>query len=277
VESRPICPGCRAFISRADRVCPYCDFELAPAAKTRSDVARSLGALLPENGQVTTYIIVVNLFLYLATGLFSTQNTRGGSFFNIDGMTLFLFGAKDASYIFRGEWWRLITAGFLHGGILHIFMNSMGLHQLGELIDELVGPGKLIVIYVASTITGFLLSSYWSPALSIGASAGVFGLIGAAVGAGANERGSFGRDIKAYFARFAIFAFFSSFLIGQTDHAAHLGGLIGGGVVAYVITLPAFKRPQQQRYWNIAGLAAAGLVVVCFVIQLLNTLRFLRS
>jgi rhomboid protease GluP len=277
VESRPICPQCRAFISRADKICPYCEFQLGPVAKAPADVARALGNLLPESGQTTTYIIAVNFFLYLATGLFSTQNVRGGSFMDIDMTTLFIFGAKEQSYIFRGEWWRLITAGFLHGGMLHIFMNSVGLYQLGELIEETVGPGKLLVVYVFSTITGFFLSAVWSNSLSVGASAGVFGLIGAAIGAGINERGWFGRHLRAYFIRFAIFAFFSSFLIRGVDHFAHLGGLLGGAGAAYLITLPMFSVPRQQRYWNIAGLGMAALVVVSFLIQLLRALNYLRG
>ncbi len=277
MESRPICPNCRAFISRADRVCPYCEFEIAPAPKGGIDAARTLGNLLPQNGQITNYILIVNGFLYLAMALFNSQNIRGGGFFDLSGSTLFLFGAKEPNYIFHGEYWRLVTAGFLHAGIMHIGMNSWGLYDLGSQAEEAFGAGRLLVIYVISSITGFLFSSLFAPSLSVGASAAIFGLIGAMIAYGVNQRSSFGSYVKAAYTRTAVWALLISFLIPFTDNWAHLGGLAGGFATAYVAGHPRLSRARHERYWNIAGLAMAAVIVLSFVVQLFGALRLLQS
>jgi len=277
VESRPICPNCRAFISKADRVCPYCEFELAPKPKGNTDAARAISSLLPQDGQIIVYILAVNGFLYLAMALFNMQNVRGGSIMDLSGSTLFLFGAKEPNYIFHGEWWRLITAGFLHAGVIHIMMNSWGLYDLGMQAEEAFGAGKLIVIYVLSSIAGFLASSLFAPSLSVGASAGIFGLIGAMIAYGVNQRSSFGSYVKGAYTRTAVWALLISFLIPYTDNWAHMGGLAGGFAAAYVAGHPRLSQPRQERYWNIAGLAMAGFVVICFVVQLVKTLNYLQS
>ena len=277
VEPRPICTNCRAFISRADRVCPYCEFELAPALKANPDPARAIGSLLPQNGQITIYILAVNGFLYFAMALFNQQNISGGSFFDLSGTTLFLFGAKEPTYIFHGEWWRLVTAGFLHASVIHIGMNSWGLYDLGAQAEEAFGSGKMLVIYVLSSICGFLASSLLAPSLSIGASAGIFGLIGAMIAFGLNERSSFGSHVKAAYTRTAVWAMVISFMIPYTDNWAHIGGLAGGFGVAYIVGHPRVIKPKQERYWNVVGLAIAALVVICFVVQLFSTLKYLQS
>lgn len=272
-----MCPNCRAFISRADRVCPYCEFELAPAAKTRFDAARTISALLPQNGQIIVYILAVNGFLYIAMALFNAQNTRGGGFFDLSGSTLFLFGAKEPNYIFHGEWWRLVTAGFLHASIIHIMMNSWGLYDLGAQAEEAFGAGRMLVIYVVSSITGFLASSLFAPSLSVGASAGIFGLIGAMIAFGINQRSSMGSYVKSAYTRTAVWALLISFMIPYTDNWAHIGGLAGGFGAAYLAGHPSLSKPRQERYWDVAGLGVAGIVVICFVVQLLATLRYLQS
>ncbi len=277
MDSRPICPNCRAFISRADRVCPYCEFELAPAPKTNIDAARTLGSLMPQNGQLITYILSVNVFLYLAMALFNQMNVTGGEIFNLSGGTLFLFGAKEPNYIFHGEWWRLITAGFLHAGVMHIGMNSWALYSLGGQAEEAFGPGRLLVIYVFGSITGFLASSIFAPSLSVGASAGIFALIGAMIAFGIQQKSTLGSYVKSAYTKVAIWAILISFLIPFTDNWAHIGGLAGGFAAAYVAAHPNLSLPRQERYWNIAGLGVAGIVVLSFIIQLLSALRILST
>jgi hypothetical protein len=90
---------------------------------------------------------------------------------NLDMETLWEFGAKlPQSILGQGQWWRLVTAGFLHGGLIHIAMNSWVLFDLGAQIEEVFGPSRLIVIYFCATVGGFLASTFWSRALSIGGS-----------------------------------------------------------------------------------------------------------
>src|ERR1035437_3996844 len=109
---------------------------------------------------------------------------NGDALWNIDIRTLVEFGAKFNMGLANGEWWRLVTAGFLHGGLLHILMNSWVLFDLGAQVEEVYGANRLLVFYFLSTASGFLASAWWSPVLSVGASAGVFGLIGAMIALG---------------------------------------------------------------------------------------------
>jgi rhomboid protease GluP len=277
VEPRPICPNCRAFISRADRVCPYCEFELAPAPKTRLDTARTLSSLLPQNGQLTVYILAVNGFLYLAMALFNQVNVTGGGIFDLSGGTLFLFGAKEPSYIFHGEWWRLITAGFLHASIIHIAMNSWALYDLGAQAEDAFGSGRMLVIYLIGSMTGFFASALFAPSLSVGASAGIFALIGAMIAFGMQQRSTLGSYVKSAYTRVAVWALLISFLIPFTDNWAHIGGLAGGFLSAFIATHPSLSEPRQERYWNVAGLAVAGIILLSFIVQLFTALRLLRT
>ena len=107
-------------------------------------------------------ILLINTGLYLAMMLRMTQ--QGGSGFgDPDLQTLVDFGAKYAPYIIgRGEWWRLITAAFLHGGLLHIVMNSWVLFDLGPQVNEAFGTPRFLSIYFVSSVTGYLASLYWS-------------------------------------------------------------------------------------------------------------------
>jgi rhomboid protease GluP len=277
VEQRPICPNCRAFLSKADRVCPYCEFELSPKPKTALQPARVLGSLIPQ-GQTTVYILGVNFFLYLAMMLFNAQNGNGRSFLDLDFTTLFLFGAKEPTRIFsQGEWWRLVTAGFLHASVIHIMMNSWGLYDLGAQVEEVFGSGRYIVIYFASSVVGFLISSLWSPSLSVGASAGIFGLIGAMIAYGMQQSGTFGGYVKTVYTRSAVYALVISFLFPFTDNAAHIGGLAGGFAMAYVAASARSMQARMEKYWNMAALGCVAVVVLSFVVQLLQALRLLRQ
>jgi rhomboid protease GluP len=278
VESRPICPNCRAFISRADRVCPYCEFELAPKPSESILASRALSDALPRDGKMTFYILGANFFLYLATILFDQQNGANRSVFDPSILSLYLFGAKDAYSIFQGQYWRLITAGFLHASLLHIAFNSWALMQLGQQVDEALGTARYIWVYLFSTMTGFLASSIFMPqAPSVGASAGIFGLLGALIGYATTQGGIMGRYLRNSYLQSALFAVVLTAFFGRTDNWAHFGGLGGGFVATWLIGKLQLDRPSFNRFWNSSAWAAIMLVLLCFVLQLLSAKKMLAS
>jgi rhomboid protease GluP len=265
VEKRRMCPNCRAFISTADRVCPYCEVPLGPKRAIRSDAAETLAGFIPHARFLTVLILTINIGLYLATALYSMR-AGSASLMDIDGRTLFEFGAKYRDAILLGQWWRLITAGFLHGGLFHILMNSWILFDLGAQVEEIYGQRRFVVIYFASTILGFLASTFWSPALSIGASAGIFGLIGAMIALGVRSQTALGSAIRALYIRWALYGILIGLLpFFRVDNAAHLGGLAAGFAIGYVAGLPGMFEDWMERLWKAAAVLSVALTAFAFL------------
>ncbi len=257
VEKRRMCPNCRAFISITDRVCPYCDAQLGPRAV---DVRGSqfAASLMPRANLTSFVILIINVTLFLIELIVNYRLSHAGpqalSFGTLVGL-----GAKYTPLIHSGQTWRLITAGFLHGGILHIAMNSWALFDLVGEVEQFYGTSRLVVAYVFSTFTGFLLSLLWSPgALSMGASAPCFGLIGIMLAMGLRQRSDpMAQAVRAYYSRWAVYALVFSFLPG-IDIAAHIGGFLGGFLVGLLGGLPGLPNTPRETVWKVlAGLAIA--------------------
>jgi len=260
-----MCPHCRAFIKPGDRVCPYCENEVGARAPRRGAAQDVLGGLIPHARFTTTIILLVNFGIYAAMTLYSMRAGNEGAVTAIDGRTLFDFGAKYRDAVLLGQWWRLITAGFLHGGLLHILMNSWVLFDLGAQVEEIYGTARLIVIYFAATVLGFLASMFWFAGLSVGASAGLFGLIGAMIALGARHRSPLGSAIRGFYLRWAIYGLILGLLPGlHIDNAAHLGGLAAGFAIGYMADLPGAARTWGERLWRFAASLCVFITAVSF-------------
>jgi rhomboid protease GluP len=257
METRRMCPHCRAFITTKDRVCPYCNESVAPRRVDRESSGPILGGLIPHAGFNTIIILLINSGLYLATALYSSKSGRG-NFVNLDVETLFAFGAKFGPAIAAGQWWRLVTAGFLHGGILHILMNSWVLFDLGAQVEELYGGARMLVIYFLSSVAGFYVSALWRPETpSVGASAALFGLVGAMIALGMRYRTAMGDMVRSIYLRYLVYLLIFSLLPG-VDMAAHVGGLAGGFAIAYVAGQPKYEGSGLEQFWRVA----AGLCIL---------------
>jgi rhomboid protease GluP len=181
--------------------------------------------------------------------------------------SLFLFGASGAVPVFRfGHWWSVLSAGWLHGGVLHILFNMMWVRDLAPPTARLYGPGRTVIIYTLAGVCGFSASSlaFLMPFLpgflrgagfTVGASAPIFGLIGALLYYGRRGGSShIGQQAKSL----AITMLLFGFVMPGVDNWAHLGGL-GGGYLAGRILDPL--QPERGNH----VLAA----VVCLVVSLL--------
>ncbi|MGC2660792.1 MAG: rhomboid family intramembrane serine protease, partial [Bryobacteraceae bacterium] len=218
MEKRRMCPNCRAFITIGDRVCPYCDAQLGPRAV---DVrGAQLASFLPRANSLSIIVLTINSAIYVSMVVINYQLSTQPSAFSFDSGLLILCGAKSGQLIRDyGQWWRLITAGFLHGGILHILMNSWALFDLVGEVEQFYGPSRLIVVYILSTFTGFLLSYWWSQTMggaswnvpSVGSSAAIFGLIGIMLATGLRRDTPLARAIRSYYRRWAIYGLIFSF------------------------------------------------------------------
>jgi rhomboid protease GluP len=244
---------------------------VGPRAVERRDPGAILGGFIPHARFVTMIILTINVGLYLATVVFS-QRSGQGSLMAVDGQTLFAFGAKfRAAIIGYGQWWRLVTAGFLHGGLLHIGMNSWVLFDLGAQVEDVYGASRLIVIYFLATVSGFLLSTFWTTALSVGASAGIMGLIGAMIALGLrNRHTSAGAAIHGMYIRWAVYMLIFGLLPGlHIDNAAHIGGLAAGFAVAWLAGTPRLVQDWTERLWRGAAAACVVLTAGSFLLMYL--------
>jgi rhomboid protease GluP len=272
MDQRRMCPHCRAFITTHDKVCPYCHERVGPRAVERRDPGVILGGFIPHARFVTMIILILNGGLFLATVLFSQRAGNSNAFLGIDMQTLWEFGAKYRDAILRyGQWWRLVTAGFLHGGLLHIGMNSWVLFDLGAQVEEVYGGARLILIYFMATVCGFLASTFWTSALSVGASAGIFGLIGAMIALGVRHQGSaLGVAIRGMYVRWAIYGLIFGLLPGlHIDNAAHIGGLAAGFGAAYLTGTPRIETAWSERLWQAAAAVCVILTAISFLMMYL--------
>lgn len=258
-----MCPQCRAFITTDDRTCPYCNESVAPRAVDSRNPAPILGGLVPNVGFVTFMALLINVGLYVCTAILSSRSGNGDAM-NIDGQTLFALGAKYNPALAAGQLWRLVTAGFLHGGIIHLLMNSWCLFTLGAQVEDAYGISRMIVIYFASTVLGFYASAIWSASLSIGASAAIFGLIGCMIAIGLKEPRRFGGQTGQY-VRWALLGVVYFFLPSlHVDNAAHVGGFVAGFVVGYLAGSPRVTGGAEG-FWKVAAVLCLGLTAWSFL------------
>ncbi len=252
-----MCPNCRAFIDITDRICPYCDAQLGPRAIDLRGT-QFVSSFLPRANVTSSVILILNVSFFLIELIVNYRLFNSGpQALNLG--TLVGLGAKYAPFIHAGQTWRLITAGFLHGGILHIAMNSWALFDLVGEVEQFYGTSRLIVAYIFSTFTGFLLSLLWYPHVtSMGASAACFGLIGIMLAMGLRQRSDpMAQAVRTYYGRWAVYALVFSFLPG-IDIAAHVGGFAGGFLIGLIGGLPSLPNTPREKVWKVlAGLAIA--------------------
>jgi rhomboid protease GluP len=263
METRRMCPHCRAFITTSDRTCPYCNERVGPRAVDRAGPS-VLAGFIPRARFNTVIILLINFGLYVATTIYAMR-TGAGDALSLDSRTLLLFGAKFGPLLAAGQWWRLITAGFLHGGLMHILMNSWVLFDLGATVEEVYGPSRMYVIYFISSVLGFYASAMWKPmSPSVGASAALFGLLGAMVALGMRHRSAVGDAMRGTYIRWLVYMLIFSLVVPNIDMAAHVGGLVGGFGTAFVAGEPKHEGATIEKVWRVGAWCAVLLTAYSF-------------
>jgi membrane associated rhomboid family serine protease len=218
---RPICPDCMTPTPVGMR-CPEC-------ASQRTRVVRGVGQSDGFSRAPATYVLIaINVIVFLIEiangpgGLFSEQNSQMVVDFGLYG-----------PFVAEGEWYRLITSGFLHASAIHIGFNMLLLYLLGRLLEPALGTPRFLALYCASLLAGSLGALVLEPnSLGIGASGAIFGLAGATF---VIARGR-GMDALASQIGFLIlFNLFFSLASPRISLGAHVGGLVGGVICALAI------------------------------------------
>ncbi|MFL5869112.1 MAG: rhomboid family intramembrane serine protease [Thermoleophilaceae bacterium] len=216
---RPICPDCMTSTSVGMR-CPEC-------ANQRTRVVPGVGTGEP----VVTYVLIgINVLVALGGFINGASTTGGGGF---GGSTLLVDGAVSRSAIADHEYWRLVTAGFLHAGLFHLMFNMFALYVLGTLLEPAVGRFRFGLIYFVSLLAGSFGALLLSPnSPTVGASGAIFGLMGAAVIVMRN-RGLSAMESGLGF--WIVLNLVITFTIPNISIGGHIGGLLGGGLAAFLL------------------------------------------
>ena len=229
-----LCPRCRKFISADEAECPYCGL-MRPG--TLSMLRSGLSFLFLADP--VKVIISVNAVLFILS-LLINPTSRG---LDLNPMTmlspsdysLMIMGATGTMPINGfGNWWSLVSASYLHGGILHIFFNMIALMQLGPFVLSAYGLCRFIILYAVTGVAGFLLSYLMNVSLTIGASASICGLIGAILYYGKSRGGFFGDLIYRQAMGWTVGLVLLGLLIPGINNWAHGGGLLSGLLVGYL-------------------------------------------
>jgi rhomboid protease GluP len=269
-EGSVICTSCGVLVGVNDATCYNCG-RRNPGLWGFGPALRALGTDLGFVNIVTGGTII----LYVLSLILSRQGLQ--MMLEPSIQINYLMGASGAlPVIAEGRWWTLLSASWLHGGILHIFFNVMWIRQLGPEIANLYGAGRMIIIYTFAGIVGFALSSAmyllgvpkFGAAITVGASASIFGMLGALVHYGRRTGSS---HVGQAGLQYALFMGILGFVLSGVDNAAHLGGFIGGYAASLVMDP---LKPERIDHLAIAVgcLVATFLAIIWSVITALPQL-----
>jgi len=184
---------------------------------------------------LTYSIIAINIFIYIISSLLS-QNISDMNMEVLSGMGA-LFGPF---VVFKGEWWRLFSAMFLHAGMTHILMNMFSLYLIGRGVEIYFEKKAYIIIYLFSGLLGAMASLYMHPqSLGVGASGAIFGTFGALAGFFLAHKDQIASQSKAFMKDFAIVLGINLVLglsLPSIDVSAHIGGLVVGFIGGFIIS-----------------------------------------
>lgn len=209
--------------------------ELASVMSNNNLQSNSGKTRLKDKPWITIGIIAINIIMYFVTAYLSYVYAKG-SIFNSNINVLILLGAKVNELISEGQYFRLVSCMFLHGGIVHLAVNMYSLYAIGPMIEKVYGKTKYIAIYFFAGICASIFSYVFSISVSIGASGAIFGLLGAVLVFAIKSKGKTGNA----FIRSILSIIFINILIGVTlpniDNFAHVGGLLGGMLISFLVT-----------------------------------------
>ncbi|HXK61186.1 MAG TPA: rhomboid family intramembrane serine protease [Acidobacteriota bacterium] len=263
-----VCPSCGMLVGVNDAECLNCGrknpglWGYAPLLRHLTDLPFS---------QIVIYTCAL---LYLAMLLFSPGSIRMGGLFSMfspGSASLFVFGASGSVPVFVYErWWTPLSATWLHAGLLHILFNMMWVRDLAPVIAHLYGTSRTVIIFTVSGVSGFVVSSlmgFFFPflprflsgaQLTVGASASIFGLLGALM---YYQRRAPSRLIGAQAAGFAVVMLVFGLIMPGIDNWAHLGGL-GGGFLSAKWMNPLLPERGNHAILAVICLAASAVAII---------------
>ena len=252
-----LCPNCRKLISADEEVCPYCG-TTRPASPWKNFIRNTFS---PRADHIITYIIYANIFMYVVSLLFSSTgiglSANPLAFLSPSSSSLLLLGATGTLPIDQfNRWWTLITANYLHGGLLHIFFNMMALKQLAPVTLREYGIHRMIVIYTMGGIIGYLVSYFAGVRFTIGASAAVCSIIGAILYYGKSRGGTYGQALYKEVSGWVLGLFLFGLVVPGINNWGHGGGILGGILTGWLLGY------REKRRDNLIHVTSAAVCIL---------------
>jgi rhomboid protease GluP len=262
-----VCTSCGSLVGVRDEKCLNCG-RRNPGLWGFAPLLRSLG----NDFGFVQLVLWGTGALYVVSLLLSGGDIGlgGGNLLSIlspSGQSIFLLGASGSIPVFGyGRWWTVLSAGWLHGSLLHIVFNMMWVRDLGPAVADVYGAGRMVIIYTVAGVCGFALSSaageYLPPLpllrgaqLTLGASASIFGLLGALVYYG-RRTGS--QMVHGQALRYAVILFVFGLIMPSVDNFAHAGGFVGGYLASRLLDP---LEPERIDHIGMALLCLAAVVI----------------
>jgi rhomboid protease GluP len=213
---------------------------------------------MKNNKPIITYILIfINIVMFVLMYMLGngSENTN----------TLIDFGANYILLTKAGEYYRLITSGFLHIGVIHLLLNMYSLYIVGSQVEYFYGKVKYIIIYLFSLIMGSLFTVALSSVntVSAGASGAIFGLLGSILYFGIKYRGYIGNSLVNQIVPVVVLNLIIGFTTPGIGNAAHIGGLIGGYLISMAVGIGIDKK--EQRSSRINGIIISAILTIFMI------------
>jgi rhomboid protease GluP len=270
-QPRPkICPACGSLVGISATRCHQCGTNLR---FSMAAVSKGFAGFFGGHAPVTTGLLIVNLLMFGVEFMAMAAGGQGGGLAILWGMggeaTYRLGMSLPYSIFIMHEWYRLVTALFLHGGLIHIGFNMMVLMDIGPVVEEVYGSARYLFLYIATGMVGFLFSAYSGHA-SLGASASILGLVGLMLAITTKRSGAQAQQMRSRLISWIVSIFVFGFLVPGVDNWAHGGGLLAGFLLGRLFADHEPITPSERRTAYVLGWMAAVIVVSSFVLMLLH-------
>ena len=261
-KTSQLCPNYRRLISRDEPSCPYCGIK-SPGAWWKNN---ALLHPLQTPELFLTGLSGVNIALFVLSLILHPGGTSMGmnpfGFLSPDSRSLLLLGATGTMPIAAlHRWWSLVSASYLHGSLLHLIFNLIALRQIGPLVIQEYGLARMFTIYTLGGIGGFLLSFLVGVPFTIGASAAVCALIGAALYYGKSRGGSYGQQVYQQIGGWAMSIFVFGLLVPGINNWAHGGGMAAGAFCGLLLGYQENRR-ELLSHRLLGAACAVGTILI---------------
>ena len=272
LSGRPkLCPKCRKLVGANDETCYQCGANLGLRGRLMAGATRT-ATTAGEGMPWWRLVLIANVALFVIGIVVTMRSGAKGSLFSLlmvgpsDSVHLQL-GLQVQSLVLNGDYWRLITCLFLHGGIVHLGFNMYFLAQLGPTAEQLFGNRGFLLIYFLGGLLGSLVELVLGNPV-LGASGSVMALIGALAGLGMSRAGTWDNELTREMIKILLFVTVFGLIVGSVAHGAHVGGFIGGGLT--LLLIQGLRRRRAQAALRGLSLGTTAMVVGSFVLMGMN-------